>query len=114
MKVSYEGIGEVMATFQAATGVAGGQVVKMSDSGKVAACSAGDRFCGVALTPVADYAAVQVSGFAEVRYTGTKPAVGFARLAADGAGGVKVDATNGGEVLVIAVDSTATTAVILL
>ena len=114
MKVSYEGIGEVVATFQVGAGVKAGPVVKMGDSGKVDGCNVGDRFCGVALAPVQGYGAVQVGGFAAVKYTGDAPAVGFVKLAADGQGGVKVDAANGGEMLVAAVDGAAGTAVIRL
>lgn len=113
MKVSYEGIGEMAATFQAGTGVAAGQVVKMSGSGMVDGCNVGDRFCGVALAPVDGYAAVQVGGFAKVKYTGTAPAVGFVKLSADGQGGVQVDEA-GGELLVVAVDESAGTVVVRL
>jgi len=114
MKVSYEGIGEVTATFQVGPGVKAGQVVKMGGSGRVESCNVGDRFCGVALAPVQGYGAIQVGGFAAVDYSGAAPAVGFVRLAADGNGGVAVDEANGGEVLVAAVDSAAGTAVIRL
>jgi hypothetical protein len=114
MKVSYEGIGEVVATFRVGAGVQAGQVVKMDDNGKVAGCNVGDRFCGVALAPVQGYGAVQVGGFAAVKYSGAAPAVGFVTLAADGQGGVKTDAANGAEVLVVAVDTSAATAVIRL
>lgn len=114
MKVSYEGIGEIVATFQVGAGVKAGQVVKMDASGRVAACNAGDRFCGVALAPVQGYGAVQVGGFVSAAYSGSAPAVGFVRLAADGQGGVAVNEDSGGEVLVAAVDEAAGTAVIRL
>lgn len=113
MKVSYEGIGEIVATFQAGAEVGTGQVVKMGGNGKVEGCNVGDRFCGVALAPVEGYAAVQVAGFAPVKYTGDKPAVGYVKLAADGQGGVKAD-ENGGELLVVAVDEGSGTMVVCL
>ena len=47
MSVSFHGIGQVCATFLG-DGTEG-QVVKMSGKGTVAACSAGESFCGVAL-----------------------------------------------------------------
>ena len=62
-KISFEGIGAVVATFAAADGVKGGQVVKVSANGTVGPCSAGDKFCGVALEPRAGAAGVQVAGF---------------------------------------------------
>lgn len=48
-KISFEDIGSVVATFLADSGVKGGQVVKLTGSGRVGPCSAGDAFCGVAL-----------------------------------------------------------------
>ena len=84
---SFEGIGAVVATFAADTGVKGGQVVKMTGNGQVGPCSAGDPFCGVALEPRTDVVGVQVKGFMTV--TGTGLAVGQAILAADGSGGVQ-------------------------
>ena len=46
MKVSYEGIGQWAATF-ACGQVSEGEMVKVSASGEVSACSDGDSFCGV-------------------------------------------------------------------
>ena len=45
MKVSYEGIGQWAATF-ACTEAVEGEMVKISGSGEVSACAAGDGFCG--------------------------------------------------------------------
>ena len=87
-KISFEGIGAVVATFAAGDGVKGGQVVKLSGSGQVGPCSAGDKFCGVALEPRAGAAGVQVAGFVRVSRTGSL-SVGPALLTADGQGGVK-------------------------
>ncbi len=104
-KISFDGIGAVVATFAAGEGVKGGQVVKVSGNGAVAPCSAGDRFCGVALEPRAGAAGVQVAGFVEVTYTGSLN-VGRVWLAADGQGGVKaaenapVEPEEGGEVII--------------
>ena len=49
-KISFEGIGEVAATFACGDGVTAGQVVKVTGNGAVGACSDGDRFCGMALS----------------------------------------------------------------
>ena len=115
-KISFEGIGESVATFACTGQAANGQVVKMSANGTVAPCSAGDRFCGVALTPAGGYAAVQVGGFAAVNCTDTGVKVGYAALTADGSGGVKAagEEDSAGTYLVVSVDSTAGTAVVLL
>lgn len=104
-KVSFEGIGEVNATFYAADGVEAGQVVKLSGDSTAAPCAAGERFCGVAVSVKTGYAAVQVAGFAEVPCTDGAVAPGWVSLTADGAGGVKKagDGDAGGEHLVAAV-----------
>ena len=111
MKVSFDGIGEVVATFEAAAGIAAGDCVKMSANGKVAKCASGDRFCGIAADPSADgLTAVRVHGFCTAKYTGTAPTVGYGRLVSDGAGAVKTDSgTTGGEYLITKVDSATAT-----
>ena len=62
-KISFEGIGQQVATFEAAAGVTAGHVVKMSDNGKVSKCSEGDDFCGVVLNVRGGCAGVQLRGF---------------------------------------------------
>lgn len=106
-KISFEDIGAVAATFEAGEGVQGGQVVKLTGSGTVGPCAAGDKFCGVALEPRKGMAAVQVKGFVTVPCTGTVT-VGWASLAADGAGGVKAATTGGMTVLVVGVGADGT------
>ena len=108
---SFEDIGAVAATFQVSGEVKGGQVVKVSASRTVAPCTAGDKFCGVALEPRAGGAAVQAKGFVTVTCTGTLTP-GWALLAADGKGGVQAAAAGsddadpvGVEVLVVSADT---------
>lgn len=102
-KVSFEGIGEVAATFACGTGVQEGQVVKLTGNGAVGACAAKERFCGVALCVKDGYAAVQVGGLARVK-AGTGVAAGWVKLSADGTGGVQKDDDTGTEYLVVSVD----------
>lgn len=115
MSVSFEGIGQIVATFEAVSGTAAGDPVKISSAGKVTACSDGDRFCGVALYVTGDgHAAVQLSGHCTAAYTGTAPDVGYGRLVSDGSGAVKADAGSegvytGGEYLITEVDTAAGT-----
>lgn len=90
-RISFEGIGAVVATFAAGEGVKGGQVVKLTGNGAVGPCAAGDAFCGVAMEPRAGVAAVQVGGFVTAAFSG-ELAVGRATLVADGQGGVKAAA----------------------
>ena len=101
-KVSFEGIGEVLATFYAAAGVKAGQAVKLDTEGKAVPCGAGDRFCGVAVSAGDSCAAVQVSGFARVPCSDATVALGCTELAADGSGGEKKAGSGAGrEYLVV-------------
>ena len=111
MSVSFEGIGERAVTFETVNDVNAGAPVKMSANGKVALCGTGERMCGIALYVAEDgCASVQLGGYVNVSYTGTAPAVGYARMIADGNGGVKVDSeATGGEYLVTDVDENAKT-----
>ncbi len=106
MKVSYEGIGQLCATFGCDGAVTEGALVKVSASGKVKACAAGEAFCGVAAAVAKDgtTCSVQLDGFVTVKFSGAAPAVGYCALCADGSGGVKA----GGDksYLVAAVDGT--------
>lgn len=106
MKVSFEGIGEGIATFHfdGEGKAVGGKPVKMSGNGTVSPCGDGERFFGIALAGDEDFAAVQLEGFAELSFSGAAPGVGYVKLAADGSGGVKVSET-GGEFLVVEVDA---------
>ncbi len=116
MKVSFGGLGEQVATFfnSASAAASDGERVKVSGNGEVSACSAGDRFFGVALAADSDFAAVQAGGFVTLPYSGqTAPAVGYATLSADGEGGVAVD-EDGWDYLVLEVDTTAGTVGFLL
>lgn len=107
MMVSFEGIGQWSATF-ACTDVQEGQVVKISGSGEVGKCAAGDGFCGVVNTVGRDGMAcgVVMGGMVTVPYTGSAPALGWSGLAANGEGGVKADGA-GMKYLVAAVDEAA-------
>ena len=113
MSISFEGVGQVCATFLGG-GLAEGQVVKMAGNGTVDACKADDLFCGVALCCKDDACTVQVGGFVTVAYSGTAPAVGWAELAADGKGGVKAASGSGVRCLTADVDTTAKTVTIML
>lgn len=108
MKVSFEGVGEQVLSFEKASGTEKGVFVKVSANNTVAACAASDNFAGYCIDTADGFAVVKTHGYIEVGYTGTAPAVGFAKLAADVGGKVKKTDT-GREYLVIKVDSTAAT-----
>lgn len=115
MSISYEGIGAWCATF-AGSGVKEGEAVKVSANGTVAACAAGESFCGAVAAVSRDGAAcsVQLAGFITVKYSGaTAPTVGYCALAADGNGGVCVK-TGGRSYLVAEVNAAESSATIML
>ena len=113
-KISFGGIGEVVATFACTEAVQTGQVVMVSTDNTVDACTNGGKFCGVAIGAEDGYAAVQVGGFAALKVSGEGVSAGMVKLSADGNGGVKLDEANGEAYLVAAVDSAAGTAAVLL
>lgn len=104
-KISFEGIGEVVATFGCAEGVDPGQVVKITADGTVGVCAAGNKICGVALSSQDGYAAVQLGGLVKVPVSGEGVTSGWCKLSADGSGGMKLDTTAGIEYLVVRTES---------
>ena len=110
--VSFNGIGQWCATFLGEN-IPEGSVVKVSEAQTVAACSAGEPFCGVAVAGRDGACSVQVGGFVTVHYSETAPTVGFTGLSADGSGGVKSD-ESGVKRWVVETDETAQTVTVLL
>ena len=96
MNISFEGVGQVCATFLG-SGLTEGQVVKLTGNGTAGACAADDGFCGVALCCKEDACTVQMGGFAAVGYSGAAPALGYTALTADGKGGVQSAGQTGEE-----------------
>ena len=76
MSVSFDGVGQVCATFLG-SGLGEGQVVRMAGNGTVCACGDGESFCGVTLCCKDDACTVQVRGFVTVRYSGAAPGTGW-------------------------------------
>ena len=113
MKVSFEGIGEMVATFPVTEEVEKGCMVKLDEDGCVSPCVDGEEFIGMAVNSRQGFAGVQFAGMAQVAYSGIAPGCGWVKLSADGNGGVKAD-ENGHEYLVVATDTTAATAVVRL
>lgn len=113
MKVSLNGYGESVTTFEADEGVMVGYPVKMTGNGKVGPCTQKEAFCGIALSVRNGFAAVQLKGFyGNVPYSGESMAVGFQKL---GAADNKVEVTTAGkECLVVEVNDTSSTCGIIL
>ncbi len=107
MNVCYDGIGYLAVTVPAGS-CAADKVCMLSADGEADGCTSGGRFMGLCEEVKQGLAAVQVAGFAKVKYSGTAPALGFTKLAADGNGGISAN-SNGQEYLVMAVDTAALT-----
>lgn len=90
MTNSYEGIGQVVATFMTEEPVAEGQIVKLSATNSVGVCAAGEAFCGKVKVAARDGrgCAVALRGMVTASYSGNTPGVGWCELASDGNGGV--------------------------
>jgi len=91
MNVSFNGIGQVCATFPCEN-AAEGHAVKLDTAGAAVECADGDRFCGAALCCRDGACTVQVRGFVTLPCSSGAPALGWTALAADGKGGVKPSA----------------------
>ena len=107
MKVSYEGIGALYATFSCGA-LTEGVPVRVSAAGSVSACSKGNEIAGVAaaVSRGKDACSVQLRGFVTLPYSGeTAPTVGYCALAADGKGAVAKAATGGRSLLAVSVEN---------
>ena len=71
-----------------------------------------DAFLGVMVNNRNNIAAVQVKGYAEVKFSG-EVGLGVTRVCCDGLGGIKAD-TNGREVIVLSLDTENNTATIIM
>ena len=111
MKVCFEEIGRVSATFAAGEGHSG-KVCKVCGNGEVAVCAEGEAFCGVMEHFRKGFAGVQLHGFVTVAYSGSAPGLGYQALVANANGGIKLGGSR--EYLVVSVDEKTMHAVIEL
>ena len=112
MEFSFEGIGQVAATFMVNGDVQPGMAVAITADSTVGPGKAGDALCGVILSAKNGMGAVQVSGMAKVGYVGTAPAIGTAMVGVDGSGQIKTVTSGGMNCLIVSVDTVEATAVI--
>ncbi|MBQ8943745.1 MAG: hypothetical protein IJ050_04510 [Clostridia bacterium] len=113
MSYSFEGFNEGVLTFSCEDEIICPAPVKMSANAGVAACGQGEKFCGVALNCKNGDAGVCLTGAVTLPYSGTAPAAGYAKLAANGEGGVSAS-TGGREYLVLDTDTAAGTVTFIL
>ncbi len=105
MAISFDAIGEKYVTFFAGDSAQEGKVCKVSENATADICGDGEAFCGVITQVRGGTASVLMGGYVQLPCSGAMPAVGYAKLSADGLGGVKAD-ENGRSYLVISVDET--------
>lgn len=104
MNSNFTGFNTKEVTLAVSGNVTEGTPVKLSTNGDAAPCTPEEKFCGICSAVREGYASVIMTGYAVASYSGTTPAVGFNKLAANGNGGVAVN-ENGREYLVVGVDS---------
>ncbi len=112
MKVGFEGIGHVVATFLTDTSATKGHPVVVSKNGTVKDCAKGKAPVGVLLGRRGDQAAVLLHGYVTLPYTGTTaPSLGWNDLVGDGTGGLTLagEDETGRSLLVVTRDTTAKT-----
>lgn len=103
MRYSFEEIGSLCVTFPDG-GCTKDAACKLDSGGNAVPCSAGDKVVGIVRMLRGGSAGVQIHGFAEVKYSGTAPTIGYVNLSANGNGGIKVD-TAGKTHLIVAVNT---------
>ena len=115
MSVSFQGMDQLVVTFQAAAGVSKGDFVKVSANGTVSAASSGEAPAGRVLNVRGGHAAVQLRGYTEAVYTGTL-GLGWQDVTAAGSGKLKAAGENDEvrKCLVVSTDTTAKLACLLL
>lgn len=114
MSVSFKGINEQVVTFKTEDELTPGTLVTVSDNGTVSPCAANGKIVGVVVSCRENLAAVQISGYVTLPYSGSAPALGVTAIAAASDTKIKADATNGKLVTVVETDTAALTAGILL
>lgn len=91
--ISNMGFNEGYITLYVAEGTQKDSVVTVVDGNTCGNCSEGGKFCGILKGIRNNIGSVQVKGYAEIKYSGTAPALGVTSLVADGNGGVKASSS---------------------
>lgn len=106
MSVSLKGFNESVATFYTDdANLEAGDLVIINDNLEVEKAASTELFVGVCQSVRSGYAAVQLSGFVELSYSGTAPTVGYNNLYTNSSGGVVAN-DSGRQLLVVSVNTT--------
>lgn len=111
--ISNMGFNEGYITLYVAEGTEKDAVVTVVDNNTCGNCSADQKFCGILKGVRNNIGSVQVKGYAEIKYSGTAPALGVCGLVADGNGGVKAS-NSGTPVIVTEVDEDTNTVKVIM
>ncbi len=76
MNVSFNGFNEKALTFKTTNEIPALAPVKITANKTVSLCNEGDEFVGIAISSDDENAAVQMSGYALMSYSGSAPAFG--------------------------------------
>lgn len=113
MSISLNGYGENAVTLKTSDNVAIHQPVTISENFTVRPCNNGEKFIGTVINKKGNFAAVKLSGYVELGYSGEKPQLGVCNLIGDGNGKVTVSET-GRPFVVTNVDTDTSTVGIIL
>lgn len=105
MTFAYKGFNENTATFAAYDDVEKGVPVEMAESCTVKKAIDGQYFVGVCSGVIDGIAGVQLTGYIEMKYSGTVPSLGTCQVVSNGDGGIKITASGGRMVTVIKLDT---------
>ncbi len=106
MAISFQSIGNLSASFQAASGLLTDAPCMVSANDTVSPAAKSGKFCGVVECIREGIASVILTGCVKLNYSGdTAPSVGYGILCADGDGGV-CTAASGTSYLIVNVDTT--------
>lgn len=106
MKIKLNGLNDLVTTFYITENVKTGDIVSLSSEMTVDVAGANSIFAGVCVAAQENIAAIKLTGYCELPYSGTAPSLGNNFLKADGEGGVAMTTAGTGRIaLVVGVDT---------
>ena len=105
MKNYFNGFASECITIPCKSTVKKGDPISLDNSSNAFTGYDGTEFMGVCHQVRDNYASVALKGYAELKYEGEAPIIGFNKLVCGAGGTVKVDNNVGRSVMVVAVDT---------
>lgn len=113
MNLTFNGLNEVVATFNCPSQIQVGDVVTLIANDTVSKAAANNELIGTCVSKNGVIVGVMLHGVAELDYTGTAPTLGYNKLLTDGSNKIKIEET-GRPCLVLSVNTANLKATILL